>query len=229
QWTFRPGVQLTYYQRDLNFDKLTFGDQFDDTGLVRPISLEDFDTGLNANFFDISLGGILFDSRTWLGFSMHHVAEPNQSIAGGDAPLRKRISLHAGYKIPITAISPYIQNRSGKERSFTPSFNYRAQGDFDQLDVGFYLTLEPMLFGVWYRGVPLKTFAGTPNNESLVFLAGINAGKTSIGYSFDYTLSDLGIGSGGAHEISITYVFTLTPFKPPREVRELKCPVPFIF
>ena len=31
-WTFRPAVQLAYYQRDINFDRLTFGDQFDATG-----------------------------------------------------------------------------------------------------------------------------------------------------------------------------------------------------
>ena len=38
QWTFRPGVQAAYYISDLNFDRLTFGDQFDNTGLVRPIT-----------------------------------------------------------------------------------------------------------------------------------------------------------------------------------------------
>ena len=50
-WTFRPGVQAAYYIRDLNFDKLTFGDQFDNTGRVRPTTGETFNTGLNAQFF----------------------------------------------------------------------------------------------------------------------------------------------------------------------------------
>lgn len=229
QWTFRPGVEISYYMRDLNFDKLTFGDQFDDTGLVNPSTAETFNTGLQARFFDISLGGIVFTENIWLGYATHHVTQPNQSIAGGDSPLKRRISVHGGYKIPLSKLFPLMARSERAERSLTPTLNYRAQGKFDQLDAGMYLTFDPILFGMWYRGVPIKTLKGTPNNEALITMVGVKAGNTTFGYSFDLTLSDLGVDSGGAHELSITYNFTLTPLKPAREVRELKCPVPFIF
>jgi type IX secretion system PorP/SprF family membrane protein len=230
-WTFRPALQVGYYWRDLNFDQLTFGDQFNDQGLVRPFTGEQFNTGLNARFLDFSAGGIVFNKNVWLGFAMHHINEPNQSIAGGDNPLRKRISLHGGYRIDLADISPFFAMRnSSRERSITPTFNYKAQADFDQLDLGFYLTLEPLLVGLWYRGVPIKRLENIPNNESIITMVGLNMGSTTVGYSFDYTLSNLGIGSGGAHEISIVYTFSLAdPSKPPRDVRELRCPVPFIF
>lgn len=230
-WTFRPALQASYYWRDLDFSRLTFGDQFDNTGQVRDFTGEVFDTGLNARFLDFSAGGIFYNEQIWLGFSMHHINEPNQSIAGGDNPLRKKISLHGGYKFDLSELSPFLSGRnSRRERSLTPTFNYKAQGDFDQLDLGVYLTLEPVLFGMWYRGVPFKQLEGIPNNESIITMVGFNMGSTTVGYSFDYTISDLGIGSGGAHEISLIYSFNLSdPSKPPREVRELRCPVPFIF
>ncbi|MFT7197587.1 MAG: type IX secretion system PorP/SprF family membrane protein, partial [Marinoscillum sp.] len=52
-WTFRPGIEASYYWRDLNFNRLTFGDQFDNTGQVRPTTGETFDTGFSARFFDL--------------------------------------------------------------------------------------------------------------------------------------------------------------------------------
>ncbi len=231
EWTFRPAVQLAYYQRDINFDRLTFGDQFDATGqVVLANTNEQFNTGLNANFFDISFGGIFFNEKIWGGFSIYHVTEPNQALAGGESPLYQRRSFHGGIKIPFHDISKKAQNKPLKERSLTPTFNYRSQSEFDQLDLGVYFTLEPLLLGVWYRGIPVKSLEGIPNNESVIFMTGLTTKNVSIGYSFDFTVSDLGINSGGAHEISLTYTFSLDPpGKPPKSVREVKCPVPFSF
>lgn len=226
-WTFRPGIQAAYYLRDLDFDKLTFGDQFDNTGQINPSTSEIFNTGLNARFFDLSFGGLFYNSTVWIGAALHHVTEPNQSIAGGNAPLAKRFSLHGGYRIPF---GPRVNTSTTKGYSVTPTFNYRAQGDFDQLDLGAYVTLPPMIVGLWYRGLPIKSEDGIANSEAIIFMVGIENKRATFGYSYDYTISDLGIGTGGAHEISITYSFSLgDPMKPAADVRQLKCPIPFIF
>ncbi len=229
-WTVRPAVQFGYAIRDLNFDKLTFGDQYDNTGLVRPVTGETFNTGFKSRFFDFAAGGIIFNPKIWFGGAIHHINEPNQSIAGGTSLLKHKVSFHGGYKIHFEEMNPFYQARADRERSITPTFNYRYQDQFDQLDIGVYVTLEPILLGLWYRGIPIKTFEGIPNSESIIFMTGVYMGRTTIGYSFDYTISDLGRDSGGAHEISLTYAFSLNdPRKPPKEVRELKCPIPFIF
>lgn len=231
KWTFRPGVEVSYYWRDINFSELTFGDQFDNTGQVSPTTGEVFDTGLNARFFDLAFGGIVFNDKAWFGASLHHILEPNQAVAGGDDPLPRKFSLHGGYKILFSDISPRARTpQKGRERSMTPSVNYKQQGSFKQVDLGMYFTLEPILLGVWYRGLPIDGFDNTKNSEAIVSMVGFNVNKLTIGYSFDYTISDLGMGSGGAHELSLTYVFSLAdPRKPSREVRELRCPVPFLF
>jgi hypothetical protein len=102
---------------------------------------------------------------------------------------------------------------------------YKLQGNFSQLDAGLYFTYEPVVFGLWYRGLPFKPVDGISNHESLIFLTGISSNGLHIGYSFDYTLSQLGISTGGAHEISIRYEFFLgDPRKPPKNVRKLPCP-----
>lgn len=230
-WTFRPGVEVSYYQRDLNFSRLTFGDQFDNTGLINPTTAETFNTGFSAKFFDMAFGGVLYNGKMWLGSALHHVLEPNQSLAGGDSPLPRKFSIHGGYKIMFSDISPRAQrSQKGRERSLTPTINYKQQGSFRQLDAGMYFTLEPVLLGLWYRGLPVNGFEGAKYSESIVSMVGFNKRNLTIGYSFDYTISDLTIASGGAHEISIIYAFSLAdPRKPSRDVRELRCPVPFIF
>ncbi|MEM6735680.1 MAG: type IX secretion system membrane protein PorP/SprF [Bacteroidota bacterium] len=227
QWTFRPGIEIAYNFQDLDFDKLIFGDQLSQSGITGNPTQEVFDSGLNVRFFDLSFGGILYNSSLWLGGAVHHITEPNQSIAEGDAPLPRRVSIHAGYRLPL---SPGSLRTSQGERSVTPSFNYRAQAEFDQLDLGAYLTLEPILFGVWYRGIPIKNLDGVTNNESIIFMIGLQSKRTTFGYSFDYTISELGIDTGGAHEISIAYSFNLgNPLKPAADVRRLRCPIPLIF
>jgi hypothetical protein len=97
------------------------------------------------------------------------------------------------------------------------------------MDVGMYFTLEPIILGTWYRGIPFKTVNGISNNESIVLLIGLTKrGKTdvfNIGYSYDYTLSKLGTASGGAHEISLVYSWsTRNPRKPPKDKLLIPCP-----
>jgi vacuolar-type H+-ATPase catalytic subunit A/Vma1 len=47
----------------------------------------------------------------------------------------------------------------------------------------------------------------------------------NIGYSYDYTISKLGAGSGGAHEFSMVYTWPMRdPRKPPRDKLVIPCP-----
>ena len=228
-WTFRPGIEGGYVWRDLNYDRLTFGDQFDDTGLISPQTAEQFNTGLSVEFFDMALGGVIFNEQAWLGASFHHVMEPNQSISGDESPLRKKFSLHGGYKIYFSQLNRRLESKNGNEWSLIPSINYKDQGDFKQLDFGLTVMLEPVMVGLWYRGFPDTNFSGIGASD-LVLLFGLKMGPTIMGYSYDFTLSALGLNSGGAHELSLSYSFDLRDSrKPPRGAGEVKCPVPFIF
>jgi len=230
--SFRPGVQAAIYNRSINFDRLTFGDQFDPaTGdLISPTSAEALNTGETKFFPDLSFGGLLYSKRAWLGFAAHHITEPNQSLIGEESKLPMKLSGHAGFKFYFT---PGEMGdgfyRKAQERSVAPAIQYRHQGEFDQMDLGFYFTFEPIIIGTWYRGVPFKKVNGFTNNESIVLLIGFTKKGPkdilNIGYSYDYTISQLGPGSGGAHEFSLVYSWsTRNPRKPPKDKLMIPCP-----
>lgn len=229
---FRPGVQVALYNRDINFDKLTFGDQFDpSTGdfLDQPTA-ETFNTNFSKTFVDLSFGGVFFTRTAWLGVSAWHLTQPNQSIIDEDAPLPVKLSVHGGFKFYLKpgTVANGAYSRKG-ERSIAPAFQYRHQGKFDQLDLGLYFTAEPLVLGLWYRGVPFKNLGDFVNHESIVLLLGFTRlgakDAINIGYSFDYTISKLGTGSGGAHELSLVYTWPMrNPRKPPKDKLIIPCP-----
>jgi type IX secretion system PorP/SprF family membrane protein len=225
--TFRPGIGVAAATKNLNFNNLVFESQ------INPLTGYDpnrgsGEDGFNDNvfYFDFGVGGLFYSDQFWFGGSVHHLTEPNQSFADeGVAALPMKLSVHAGYKFPIYSANNTFVFGNIRDISITPTAQYKAQGEFDQLDLGLYFTYEPLVLGLWYRGIPFKTLNGFPNNESIIFLVGLTRNNLNIGYSFDYTLSQLGIASGGAHEISIRYeFFTGDPRRPSKNVRKIPCP-----
>jgi type IX secretion system PorP/SprF family membrane protein len=229
---FRPGAQVALYNRDVNFGKLTFGDQFDPaTGdFISSTTAETFQTNFSKTFVDLSFGGVLFTRVAWLGAAANHLNKPNQSIIDEQSQLPIKLSVHGGFKFFMKpgVIENGIYSREA-ERSIAPAIQYRHQGKFDQLDLGLYFTFEPIVLGTWYRGVPFKQVDGFVNNESLVLLLGFTKlgakDAINVGYSFDYTISRLGMGSGGAHEFSLVYTWPMrNPRKPPADKLVIPCP-----
>ncbi len=232
-FTFRVGANAGYYLRDVNFSNLTFGDQFDPTtGQQIPGqgTAEQFDAGAYKSFFNIGSGALLYSNDVWLGLAVDHLNTPNQSLIGEEDKLPMKFSVHGGYKFQFASgVTGQGMYTKPQERSLTPTFQYKQQGKFSQIDLGMYYTFEPIVFGLWYRGVPYKAVDGVANNESIVVLLGFTK-KTKdsnfkVGYSYDITISKLGSSSGGAHEFSLSYAwFTGDPRKPPKNVRLIPCP-----
>lgn len=231
---FSPGIQVSYFSRSAGFQELVFANQIDPvTGIIDPTITDPSVTGqgLRANFLDYSIGGMFYTRNLFFGASLQHLTEPNQSLIDGDSPLPRRLTIHGGLKIkigegPLRKDLTYTR----AERSITPVFQYKQQGAFSQMDVGAYIHLEPVNFGLQYRGLPFSPFEATdgttfPNNEALIFILGVTTNNFNIGYSYDYTLSELGASSGGAHEFSMTYFLNFNkPQKVPRSRWRIPCP-----
>ncbi|HYG37556.1 MAG TPA: type IX secretion system membrane protein PorP/SprF [Cytophagales bacterium] len=232
--TFRPGIQGAFSNRSLNTMGLLFGDQMDDEGNKLGESNENLLGRPGASYFDVSAGGILYSDKFWIGFSAHHMNQPNQAIVDGETSrMPVKTSLHIGYRIPLmknnfgTRVGPLNEQR---EVSITPALNFKHQGPFNQLDAGVYFTYDPLTFGFWYRGIPVRAYKGGAfNNDALIFLMGIRVQDLKIGYSYDLTVSRLTPSTGGAHEISLVYDFYLgyrnqKRKTPPKNVRRMPCP-----
>lgn len=196
------GIQGTGVFRSLDYSHLTYGDQLG-SFLVNGSLGNTFDPLAtqfvnSVNYLDLSAGVLINHADYWLGASVHHLNRPNQSlIKTSDDRVAPRYSFQGGLSFPL-----------GEGKSIKPVFLQKNQGSFHQLDLGTYLQLDPLVLGFWYRGMPLtkNTAETSSSRESLIGLIGIQNNRFSCGYSYDFTVSGLGMGSGGAHELSFSYV-----------------------
>lgn len=207
----RFGGQVSYIDRDAYFGNLVFGSQIDDqTGSVGDFSGENLGADFNHQFVDYSLGMLFSNENAWLGISAHHITQPNISFVDGQmSELPVKFSAHGGYRFDLAggSASNFMNDRSGT-RDLTLAFNYKNQGPFTQLDLGAQVNIQPLVLGVWYRGIPVSEVTQT-NHEAVIALVGISLGNgLDVGYSHDFTISSLGNGNtGGANEISLRYSF----------------------
>lgn len=195
------GVKGTFGQRAFDDGNLLFSDQ-----ILRESSTSLSQIGLNkaVAYADFSAGILYYNEKAWLGVSVHRINEPNQSLMGGEDFIPRKLSIHGGTVIPIKRFE-----KSNGQKKLRVAFNYKQQGEWNQLDVGGYFTMQNVNFGLWYRGIPMKAYKpGMPNNESVIFLLGYQAPKRlSFGYSYEMSVNRLFGHSGGAHEISMIMEF----------------------
>lgn len=223
---FRAGLDGSYVMQSVDKNNLVFGDQIDFDGQFKDVTDDDIiNRDFRNNYFDFGAGGLLYSEKFWVGFAASHLLTPSNSLIDGESQLDIKYSAHLGYKFLLPTATDFNFPGGFRDISITPTMQYKQQGQYSQLDAGLYFTYEPFVFGTWYRGLPFKPVDGIVNNEALIFLVGVSTNGLHIGYSFDYTISQLGIATGGAHEISIRYEFFMgDPRKPPKHVRQIPCP-----
>lgn len=157
-------------------------------------------------YADLGVGGMYSTSNFWFGASAKHINRPDISLTGNPNRLPIYFTAHGGYRILFSEHGP---GKTKMNHYVSICGNYYHQGKNDQLDVGLYYFKSLINLGIWYRGLPFKRYtSGMPNNESIALLAGIdlNDKGLKIGYSFDITISTLGLSSTkGAHEIALVY------------------------
>lgn len=204
------GVEAGVGQRQFDDSNLLFADQVinesntsQDAQKLQP----------SSSFGDFSAGLMYYSDNLWIGVAAHHLNEPNQSLLNGKDKIPVKFSVHGGWVLPVEAFKTSPDNKSLRIMA-----NYKAQGKWDQVDIGGSYSVKGFNLGIWYRGIPLKPYQpGYQNNEALVFLAGYEFPKgLSVGYSYDLTLSRLSGHSGGAHEIAVIYEFEGKKKKPRR-------------
>jgi len=205
EFSISAGFQGTYVQKKVDWDKLTFGDMIDprygfiyETQETRP--------NQNKSFWDFSSGILFYSTRLYGGFAANHMFEPEefyiQSADGSKLP--RKYTVHAGAIIPIAG------NRDGTTY-VSPNFLYQKQRDFNQYNIGFYISKAPLVGGLWYRG-----------SDSFILLVGLQQGIFKFGYSYDVTVSKLYNASAGSHELSVGLQFPCHPKK--KRFRTIKCP-----
>jgi type IX secretion system PorP/SprF family membrane protein len=224
KFSMRFGLQATYVQKRLDFNKLTFGDMIDPRyGFVYPTTeLRPTET---RNFMDFSTGVLAYTSTVYGGLAVHHLTEPDEAfIVKGTSKLPRKYTIHAGAMLPIGDTYGGRSSRGRINRDegtyISPNILFQQQASFNQLNVGMYILRSPIVGGLWYRG----NFGGDKfmSSDSFIALIGLQRGIFKFGYSYDVTVSALSNATGGSHEISVGLQFECRPKK--KRFRAISCP-----
>jgi len=214
EWHIRPGVNFKFYYLGLDIYKLIFNSQITGSGTTPSINPPPFD---NVADVDFATSALVYNERIWAGITLDHLLVPKTSFYGDDASVPVKLNLFGGIQV-----LKKTRLRQKMQEVLSVAMNFQKQGKFYQSDLGLYYYKDPLVFGLWYRGIPLVT---SQAGDAIIGLLGIKTNSLQIGYSYDFTISNLISSTGGAHEISIVYEFNNLSLGAQRKrIRAIPCP-----
>ena len=97
----------------------------------------------------------------------------------------------------------------------TPNLLYMSQNGAQQLNIGLSLTNASFSGGLYFRN-------NISNSDAILIVIGYESNGLRLGYSYDYTISELMGASGGAHEVSLTLQMACRTKR--KKLKAIKCP-----
>lgn len=209
------GYQVGIMQKNLNYENLTFGDQFNAidgyTLLTKELlpgnNIGVFDTGFGLDYSQTSLE----NRQLNLGIAMFHINQPNISFFKNDvqllndslnidAKIDRKLLFHISYAIP-----------SSEEMTIEPRFMFTTQDKHREMLISNLFKYKQLSTEgrTFYFG-PAIRLSNTLDNiglESLIGIVGFEYKGLNIGLSYDHNVKDLfndRLGFGSI-EVSINY------------------------
>lgn len=214
EWHVRPGVNFKFYYLGLDIGKLIFNSQITGSGTTPSVSPPPFDRVADVDF---ATSAMVFNDRIWGGFTLDHLLAPKTSFWGNDTYVPVKFNLFGGLQL-----IKKTRLRVKFKEVLSVAMNFQKQQKFYQTDIGLYYFRDPLMFGLWYRGIPFVT---SQAGDAVIGLIGIKTDKLHIGYSYDFTISNLISSTGGAHEISLVYEFNSFSLGQQRKrIKAIPCP-----
>jgi len=214
-FSLNAGFQASYFQKSLDWSKLTFGDMIDarngfvfQTGEKQPPSL-------TKGAPDFSAGLLGYSESFYAGVAVFHLTQPNEGFMSV-SKLPMRICVNIG---GIIDLQYHRRRRKLEDPVISPNILFMQQLNFTELNYGLYFNKYPMVGGLWFRQA-----IGNPSNpDAFIALVGFQTTVVKIGYSYDVTVSKLSSATAGAHEVSFSMQFDCRPKK--KRIRAINCPV----
>jgi type IX secretion system PorP/SprF family membrane protein len=214
EWHIRPGVNFKFYYLGLDINKLIFSSQMTASGTSPSVTPPPFD---NVADVDFATSALVYNERIWAGITLDHLLTPKTSFYGDDATIPVKLNLYGGVQI-----LKKTRLRQKMQEVLSVAMNFQRQGKFYQSDLGLYYYKDPLIFGLWYRGIPFVT---SQAGDAIIGLIGIKTDQLHIGYSYDFTISNLIGSTSGAHEISLIWEFNnLSLGQNMKRFRAIPCP-----
>lgn len=197
------GLQAGMSNRSVNYDKLYFSDQIDNTGII-PGSLSGVDIALNNNkyFADFAAGFIYYyRENLMVGGGAQHINQPDESLTSNTySKLPRRWFGYARYKLNL--------DEEG-DSYFLPSVLIYKQAQNSSAGIGIEYKNVRMAIGAWYRSNMNFT-----NSDAFVVTLSLDlfdrryneTDRVRVGMSYDATTGKLGFSrSSGSGEGSFIW------------------------
>jgi type IX secretion system PorP/SprF family membrane protein len=204
---FSIGIQGGVIQKSINYDNLYFENQYATTGGgTFDQSIPNGEDYANTNFWipDVNAGFVYYYGKDqirinpFIGASVFHLTQPNETFYGDENKLPLRYIAHGGAKINLSEkiqLMPkllFMQQKNAQEINYGLMAHYHLKGSG-----------AIILFGPTYRSA-----------DAFIIEAGVKIGSYEAKFGYDYNTSELNNFSDGkgGFEISLTYIPKI--FKP---------------
>lgn len=209
------GLQIGLNQRNVNYQNLTFEDQFDGSNGYTQATSEDLPPNNNFPFSDMAVGANYTYNPNrkfglFLGGAIHHLFQPqvsffydrrNEDPERGDNRIYRKFTGHFSTKIPIS-----------NKMQLLPRAMFTSQGPHTALNVGSNIRIglgeyagSAMHIGGWVR--PVSNEADQYELAAAIFMIGFEANNVVFGFSYDAGLSNIQSPfNQGAFELSVSYL-----------------------
>lgn len=221
------GVQIALSQRNVNYENLTFEDQFNGTtgftvGTAESLppnnfSYADYAVGLNYSYAPVNKTGF------FAGFAIHHFLEPQMSfyfdeVNPEESPSNTLFTKYSGQlnvQIPL-----------GKKFELSPRTFFAKQGPHLELNAGtnFRILISDLNNTALHIGSWVRTVGNEDDSfgmDAVIIMFGFEVGDFLVGASYDASVNDLRVTSTGlsrsALEFSLVYLGEY-------ENEEIQCP-----
>lgn len=210
------GGQVSTNQRSVNYENLTFQDQYDGANGYSLPTLELLPVN-NFSYMDVAIGlNYTFSPNRkttyFLGGAMHHVFSPNVSFLAANPDISVSIpeedNLHRKYSGQFAARFPVSDLIS-----LTPRFLIALQGPHLEANIGSNLRFSigdytpfAIYLGAWARVV--NHTEQSPDIDAVVGMIGIEYSNLLFGFSYDLNIKDVSLPgpTRSSFEISIAYL-----------------------
>ncbi|MEO6902085.1 MAG: PorP/SprF family type IX secretion system membrane protein [Bacteroidia bacterium] len=178
----KPAIQIGYFRRNWDFEKLYFGDQIDERKgfMYKTIEVQKLEAKTGV---DLSTGFVIYTDKFYGGMALHHLTEPDEGeMTTSRIPIK--ITLNAGINFNIDKIV-----------IITPTILYLRQQDFQLLLPGVTAAYKFINVGFGYSF-----------SNILMMSVGMHNRLFKLSYAFDYARSALTNTEGGSHELQLAWL-----------------------
>lgn len=179
------GVDFGYHQKSLDGTKFIMNDQGD-------INIPT--TNISGGTFDLGFGAYYNTERLYVGLSSLHLTAGDIKFGNISTKMARHYYLMAGYGVDLTS-----------SLTLKPMVQLKSDAVSTQVDLNANLSINNRFWvGASYR-----------LQDAIVAMAGMEIiPNLRVGYSYDFTTSDIKTYSSGSHEIMVGYCY-----KPSKNVK----------